>query len=233
MPPKTKTTARKTVSKTDRSPSAKPLRRGGTPGLAGRLTPEESRNLVLEAKDAFAYQTSLGRIEPGMSFDEWRRDMVMDRVGKEGISKLVRAEWPPVKILFLELAGREDEALKLSLKTGVKTYRPVDGNDTWESCEQYVALIRQKLAAHAAVTITHEKGHIHEGWFLVCARQRTGKPTLTMATLAERLDPQTLHGLLSHLGNHIATREGRADPKLRKKRVYPKKADPGEMDPPF
>ncbi len=51
-----------------------------------------------------------------------------------------------------------------------------------------------------------------------------------MATLAERLDPRTLHGLLSHVRNHIALREGRAVPKRRAKRVYPKRPDPGEID---
>ena len=54
-----------------------------------------------------------------------------------------------------------------------------------------------------------------------------------MATLAERLDPETLCGLLSHLRTHIALREGRANPDLRAKRTYPKPADPGEMDDPF
>ena len=69
------------------------------------------------------------------------------------------------------------------------------------------------------------------GWLLTAARQRTGKPTLTMETLAERLDPQTLFGLLCHLKDHISLREGRAVPERRAKRIYPKKADPGDFTP--
>lgn len=167
-----------------------------------------------------------------MSFDDWRRDMVMDRVGLPGISKINRSHWRDVMALFLELSGHEDKAFELLNKTGVKSYRPVDQNDTWESSETYVALIGEALANHAQVAVAHPKGHIHAGWFVAAARQRTGKPTLTLATLAERVDPSTLHGLLSHLRNHIALREGRATDR-REKRSYPKKADPGEMEPPF
>jgi len=216
-----------------RKTPAKPLRKKGTPGEDGRLTGPETTNLVLQAKEAFHYQTALGKIEPGTDDNEWRRDQVMDCVGKAGTSKLIRSDWRPVMAHFLTLSGREDEALEVLNRTGTKSYRPVDQDDTWESCETYVALIREALAAHRDAVATHEKGHLHEGWFLAAARQRTGKPTLSMATLAERLDPKTLHGLLSHLRNHIALREGRAVPERRKERVYPKPADPGEMDDPF
>ena len=209
-----------------RKPVAKALPK---PYNASLLTREETQNLLLQAKDAFDYQTKLRRVEPGENFNDWRRDQVMDRVGKPGISKIARGDWKNVKALFLELSGREDEAFKLLIQTGVKSYRPVDGNDTWETCEQYAAIVTTCLAEHLAVAVTHPKGHLHAGWFLSAARQRTGKPSLTLATIAERLDPSTLHGLLSHLRNHIATREGRAKPERRAKRIYPKKQNPGEM----
>jgi hypothetical protein len=72
------------------------------------------------------------------------------------------------------------------------------------------------------------KGWITPGWLIAAARQLTGKPTLTLAAMAERLDPQTLAGLLSHRRDHIALREGR-DTDRRAKRVYPKPSDPGSM----
>lgn len=233
MSAKPKSIARKTVSKTEKSlckPSAKPLQKSRSTSL---LTREETTNLVLQAREAFDYQSARGRIEPGMNFDEWRRYQVMDSVGKPGISKIARPDWKTVKAHFLNLSGRDDEAFTLLNQTGQKSYRPVNGGDTWETCEQYAALVRQAITTHRAAAVTHPKGHIHEGWFLAAARQRTAKPTLTMATLAERLDPHTLHGLLSHLRNHIALREGRDVPELRKKRFYKKAPDPGEMDDPF
>ncbi len=223
-------TTKPTSPRAARKTPAKTVRKSTSTSLISR---EETTNLVLQAQEAFHYQTVLGNIEPGTNVNDWRRDQVMDAVGKAGVSKIARPDWKTVKAHFLNLSGREDEALELLMTTGVKSYRPVDGADTWESCEDYAALVRRKLADHATAVVKHEKGHLHEGWFLTAARQRTRKPELTMLTLAERLDPKTLHGLLSHLGNHIALREGRAVPDRRKKRVYPKPADPGEMDDPF
>jgi len=199
------------------------------------LSREETTNLLLQAQEAFHYQTVCGHIEPGISFDGWRRDQVMDAVGKPGISKIARPDWKTVKAHFLTLSGREDEAFTLLNQTGLKSYRPQGASDTWETCEEFAAIVRHNLATHRETIGTHEKGHIHEGWFIAAARQRTGKPTLTMATLAERLDPRTLHGLLAHLRNHIARREGREVATRRKTRTYPHKSDPGSMheDEPF
>lgn len=216
-----------TIPKTSSKPPAKLLQKPrGTPGLAGKLTREETQNLLMQARDAFAHQKTLNQVEPGITFDEWRRDMVMDRVGKSGISQINRSEWRTVKAWFLELSGHEDKAFTLLLKTGKKTDHPTDPNDTFETAETYVSLIQSTLIEHARVTITHPKGHLKIGWFLAAARQRTGKPTLIIDTLAARLDPITLHGLLCHLRNHISTREGRAVPHLRTKRIYPQKTDP-------
>lgn len=220
----------KTTSKSRAcKPRAKAVQRLGTPGENGRLTAAETRNLILQAQEAFNYQTVLHQIEPGTKFDDWRRDQVQDSVGKPGLSKIDRADWRTVKAHFLTLSGREDEAFLLLNKTGLKSYRPTTGADTWETCETYVAQIHAALAAHAqfpAESIVGDKGHIHAGWFLAAARQRTGKPTLTLATLAERLDPKTLSGLRDHLVSHINLREGRANPERRAKRVYPSKPDP-------
>lgn len=216
--------------------AAKPLqKRCGTPGPTGCLTREETTNLILQAQEAFNYQAALGHIEPGTKFDDWRRDQVMDEVGLPGISKIHRGHFRPVKARFLELAGRDDEALELRLKSGQKRDHG-DPTDTYESSEALVAKIREALAGHATVPVESllpGAQHIHPGWIIAAARQRTGKPSLTMDTLAERLDPHTLRGLLSHLVSHINLREGRAIPERRKPRTYPQPADPGEMDAPF
>lgn len=228
----TKSVSKKTARKT----SARPMQKRGTPGAAGNLTRAEITNLILQAQEAFNYQTARSRIDPDTKFDDWRRDQVFDATGKSGISKLDRSDWKTVKSHFLALSGREDEAFALSGQTGVKTYRPSDPADTWETCETYVQLIRKALSDHAqvpAVCLLPGTSHIHAGWLIAAARQRTGKPTLTMDTLAERLDPKTLHGLLSHLRNHISRRECRDDSSLRGRRDYSKKPDPVDMDAPF
>lgn len=209
------------------------LRKGGSPGDQGNLSNAEKGKLSIQANEAYAHQLQLGRIEAGHNRDDWRREMVQDLTGKDGVSKIHRIDWKPVMAMFLTLAGKEDEAFVLLNKTGKKSYRPKSETDTWESCETYVALIREALEDHASVPadkLTGDQGHIRLGWLIAAARQRTGKPTLILDTMAERLDPETLHGLLSHLRNHIAKREGRAIPHLRAPRKYPKPAAPGDMD---
>jgi hypothetical protein len=195
---------------------------------SGGLSRPETTALLMSAQEAFHYQTALGRIEPGSRFDDWRRDQVMAAVERPGISKIDRSQWRTVAAHFAALAGREDEALRLLSSTGVKAYRPSNDADTWETAETCVALMSQAIEAHGLVAVDHPKGHLTTGWLIAAARQRTGKPTLSMATMAERLDPQTLAGLLSHLRNHIALREGRETDR-RSKRVYSKPADPGSM----
>lgn len=213
-----------------RKPSAKPVQKTGTPGETGNLSKAEITKLLLQAKEAWGYQLACKGVQPCCTFDNFRRDQVMAVVGLPGISKLNRSHWRTVSAHFLTLAGREDEAFELLNRTGDKTYRGTKTGDTWEAAEAYVSHIRQALADHLA---TNHPRPIEIGWFLHAARQRTGKFTLTMETLAGRLDPQTLHGLLSHLRNHIALREGRADLDRRSARSYPSKPDPGQIDDPF
>lgn len=215
--------AKKTAS---RKLSAKPARKSGTPGATGNLTNPEKTKLLLQAKDAWQ------KADPHTPFDQWRTEQVMEAVGLAGISKLNRSHWRTVMAHFLIIAGKEDEAFKLLNATGKKTYRPTNSLDTWETSETYVHHICTALADHLQTSqqdLQPGKGHILTEWFLHAARQRTGKPSLTMDTLAERVDPETLHGLLSHLRNHISRREGREDPTLRKPRIYP--AKPESNDP--
>lgn len=222
-----------TIPQHARKQPAKLSQKTGTFGPTGSLSGAERQNLALQAKDAYKHQLALGRVEPGLGEDDWRREQVEDVVQKAGISKLNRSDFRPVKAHFLTLAGREDEAFTLLNKTGTKAYRPASPADTHESAEAVVALIMEALIVHAskpADTLHSGKGHIHAGWFLACARQRTAKPSLTMETLADRLDAVTLTGLLSHLRNHIALREGRADLDRRAKRTYRQKSDRGEMN---
>lgn len=229
-----KTTSQKSTVQRSRKADAKPVQK---PRSTGSLSRGETTNLVMAAQEAFNYQLVLKRVEPGTTFDAWRRDQVMDAVGLPGISKIGRSHFRTVKAHFLTLSGRDDEAFALLQKTGQKRDH---GNptDTHESAEALVAKIREALADHATVpaeALQKGKTHITAGWLVAAARQRTGKPTLTMGTMAERLDPVIIVGLLSHLRNHIARRECRDEPTLRSPRRYPTKPDPGAMheDTPF
>ncbi len=192
---------------------------------SGSLSRPEITKLVLAARDAYRHQMAQGQVAGATTFDAWRRDQVMTLVGLPGISKLHRSHFRQVFAHFLSLAGKGDEAFDYLTRTGAKRDHG-DPADTYESAEAVVAKIREALADHALVPadkLQPGKGHLHAGWLLAAARQRTSKPSLTMDTLAARLDPDVLVGLLSHLRNHISRREGRENPAMRSPRRYPKK----------
>jgi hypothetical protein len=211
-------------------PPCKPRATPVQTARSGNLTKAEITSLVLHAREAFDYQKSCQNIPPEMSFDDWRRQQVFEAVGKGGISQIVRSEWRTVAAHFLTAASRLDEAFEMLNRTGQKSYRPNGPGDTWETAESLVAKILEALSIHAATPLADGTQHIHAGWLIAAARQRTGKPTLTLETLAERLSPEILVGLLSHMRNHIAKREGRSTDR-RAKRVYPPKADPDDFEP--
>lgn len=187
------------------------------------LTRAETTKLLMQAQEAYNYQTALRNIEPGDTFDTWRRDQVMDAVGRAGISKIGRTQWRTVFAHFLILAGRDDEAYAALTTTGPKRDHGHTA-DNYEASEALVYKLREALAHHAEVALAPGIDHIHPGWLLAAARQRTSKSTLTWDTMAERISPSTLVGLLSHLRNHIARREGRESDR-RAKRSYPCKPD--------
>lgn len=178
----------------------------------GTLSSAEVIPLAIQAKDAFRYQTAKGNVEPGMTEKEWRREQVYNLTGRDGTSQLDDEHWKPVMAHFLQLAGEEEKAFELLNKTGVKGYRPTGPDDTYESSEKVVFRIKEALAKHALATVSHPKGHLHAGWLLSVARQRTDKPSLTMDTLDDRLDKKTLIGLLSHLNKYIRRRESWSQP---------------------
>lgn len=220
---------KKTVANPPLQRSRKPL---AVPAHGpGTLSAGEVRKLVLQAKDAFAHQLAQGRVEPGQSFDDWRREQVADVAGVDGVSKLSRSQFRTVLAHFLTLTGKDAEAYQLLTKTGLKRDRGPAG-ETYESAEALVFRIREALAAHANIPEDQLCGpRITEAWLLAAAQQRTGKPSLTMDTMAARLDNRTLVGLLSHVRNWISRNEGREDIVLRSERRYPKKPDPGDFDP--
>lgn len=223
-----KATHEKPLLRSPRTDRARPVRKT----IAGSLSRPEITKLVMQAQEAFDYQTQLGNIAPATRFDTWRRDQVMAAVGLPGISKIGRGHWRSVYAHFLILCGRDDEAYLALNSTGPKRDHG-QAADTHESSEALVHKMREAISYHSFASLPPGSDYIHPGWLLAAARQRSGKATLTWDTMAERLDPGTLVGLLSHLRNHIARREGRESDR-RTKRSYPSKPDLGSIsDDPF
>ena len=218
----TSTTPKKSANRTLRKPAAK-----ASQGPRGNLSKPEITKLLMQAQEAYRIQDQLGLIDSATSFDSWRRDQVMSAVGLPGISKISRVHFRTVFAHFLTLCGMDSKAYMALMTTGPKRDHG-DLRDTHESSEALVAKMREALAEHSSVSLAPGATYIHAGWLLAAARQRTGKATLTLDTMAERIHPFVLVGLLSHLRNHIARREGRETDR-RQPRKYPCKPDAGAM----
>jgi hypothetical protein len=116
-------------------------------GPAGAMGGKEKQMLAIAAGQAFKHQASLGRVEPGQPFDEWRHEQVRDVVGKDGLRACAHADFRPLLAWFQQLAGLDDKALATRLRSGkVTTGGPAD--DTREAREAIAHEIRIRLEDH-------------------------------------------------------------------------------------
>lgn len=222
----------------------------------GNLKSQSRQLLAIKAREAFNHLSSAGVIEDGTSFDEWRREQVMEAVKLPGISALNGIHFRTVMAHFLCLAGQDDKAFRAYATTGrVKDSGPAD--DTHEAREQWFAMLRNEVAAHVALATTPEAevldgdretwatiqaagGPIGEGYVVVVAQNKFGIHRVQMERLLERLTATQLEQLFYTIRNRIATREGRPesrDGRNRGQRGPQAKArrqsahDPGELAP--
>jgi hypothetical protein len=181
-----------------RKPAAK---RSYRPGYMGR---KEIQPLVLAAREAFDYQAALGNIDPGVSFDTWRRDQVLQTVNRKGLSDCLHDHFRPLMGHFKLLAGRDADALESFLSTGPTADHSAPGDDH-ETRRQLAHQILEALAAHIrladisavdlaaetpdtdtyqtlrarrAAILAHPQGALREGYLVHLARQKTRRPSL-------------------------------------------------------
>jgi len=222
----------------------------------GNLKSQSRQLLAIKAREAYNHLLSAGVIEDGVSFDDWRKDQVMEAVGLPGISALNGLHFRTVMAHFLALAGQDDKAFRAYATTGrVKDSGPA--TDTHEAREQWFAMIRNEVAAHVALATTPEAevldgdretwatiqaagGPIKEGYVVVVAQNKFGVSRVQMERLLDRLTATQLEQLFYTIRNRIAAREGRPesrDGRNRGQRGSVAKArrqvdqDPGELAP--
>lgn len=135
---------KKTTSRRSSAHRGQPVKTHGAAGLMGA---KEKKMLAIVARQAFTHQTALQRVEPGQSFDDWRHEQVMDHVGKSGLRECSHGDFRPLFAWFLQLAGKDDKAFAVRLKTGKATEGAAPG-DTREAREKIVHQIRCRLAVH-------------------------------------------------------------------------------------
>jgi hypothetical protein len=188
---------------------------------AGTLSAKQKQVLIMVATEGFKLQ------DPGISFDDWRHDQVMDAVQRPGLTACDQEHYSDLMGHFLTSAGRESEALNWFMKHRKNPERQL----AWRiaktladhtflaqaSAEQVAAStsarsLKRRQAKREALQ-DHCKGPITYDYLLSIVRDKTRRPTLTLgpdlaASLAERCDLRQLYQILYTLTNRIAEREG-------------------------
>jgi hypothetical protein len=189
--------------------------------LQGNLTSKQKQILVMLASEAFKLQN------PGISFDDWRHEQVMDAVQKPGLTACDQEHYSDLMGHFLTAAGRDSEALSWFMKNGRNPERQL----AWKiskaladhtflahaTAEQVIAVtssrsVRRRLAKRESLQ-DHADGPITYDYLVSIVRDKTGRPSLTLSadlatSLAERCSLQELYQILYTLNNRITEREG-------------------------
>lgn len=216
--------------KADPTNSSKPARKKASKDAAtpakerGNISPAQNQSVICEALQAYAYQN------PGMSFDEFRREEVMAAVARPGLSACDGDHYCDLMGHFCAAAGKDDEALKWFLKASKNTEYQI----AWSIADiltKHIALAHSTVEALTAATpprklkallaarealLDHPEGPLNFDDLLTIVRGKTRRPTLTLdadlaKSLAERCDKLQLAQIRFTLVNRRNEREGRGN----------------------
>lgn len=210
----TKTSAPKTARKAAPK-TAKPEKK------RGNITAAEIQPLIMAAREAWLIQ------EPGIAFDAWRSEQVMEAVQLPGLTSCNSSHFCDLMGHFKAAAGKEEEAMHWFLRAGKNAERQV----AWSivsRLEAHTSLatatedeIRAKtlprsldrLLDRRCAILDHVSGPISIAYLVSIVRDKTGRPNLTLgddlvASLAERCTFSQLLAVRNTLVNRIAEREG-------------------------
>jgi hypothetical protein len=205
------------ATKTIRQPAA-----ATPPKPRGNISPDEIQPLIMAAREAFAFQ------DPGISFDEWRREEVQAAVGRDGLTACDHSHFCDLMGHFKTAAGKDDEALTWFLKGSKNAERQIAwsiaklltdhlalAHSTVESLAASVSprKLKRLLAAREAI-LDHPAGPLSFEYLVSIVRDKTRRPNLTLtpdlaASLADRCDKIQLTQIRFTLVNRINEREGR------------------------
>lgn len=187
--------------------------------------------LIMISTEAYRIQ------DPGIPFDQWRREEVQAAVGRGGLSECDHEHFAPLMGHFHAAAGHDVEAMHWFLKASKNTERQI----AWSIAKiltDHIALAKSTpeqlaaqtaprklktiLAARAAL-LDHPEGPLDFGDLLNIVRGKTQRPTLTLdpenlaASLADRCDKLQLSLIRFTLTNRRNEREGRGHTSERNK----------------
>ena len=219
-----KTNPTSSARKQARKTAAKPEKPHGT------ISKAQITAVICEALQAHAYQ------QPGIGFDEFRREEVMAAVGRPGLSACDDEHFCELMGHFCTGSGKDDEALKWYLKASKNT----EFKTAWSIADiltKHIALAHSTVEALTAATpprklntilaareaiLDHPEGPLNWGDLLTIVRGKTRRPTLTLdadlaKSLAERCDKVQLAQIRFTLVNRRNEREGRGNTSDRNK----------------
>lgn len=181
---------------------AKPAR-----GIMGR---KETLPLIMAAREAHAFQMKIGNVDAVTSFDDFRRPHIAELAdGATGFSDCKSIYFRPLMARFKLLAGHDEKALELELRTGKVTGSGAP-DDTRENREEIAHEIAARLAHHIhlhdapwsqldaefaadgkdgkwivkamerKIALEAAGGPIREGYLVAIVRQKTRRPDLKL-----------------------------------------------------
>lgn len=192
---------------------------------------KEITPLIMISTEAYRVQ------DPGISYDEWRRDEVRAAVGRGGLSECDHQHFCTLMGHFHAAAGHEAEALRWYLRAGKDTERQI----AWSIARilaDHIALskstvetliattpprkLKSLLAARESI-LDHPEGPLDFNDLLTIVRGKTKRPGLTLdpdnlaASLADRCDKLQLSLIRFTITNRRNEREGRGHTSDRNK----------------
>ncbi len=193
-------------------PAKAPVHKNGRPAPhvgARPLSAKQKGILSQIAADAFAIQSRLGLVDPGVKLDAWRHAEAIAAV-KCRISEAEQRHYLPLKGHFQSLAG----------KTGVRTLKalvaPADDPDRQAAAQA----LRTELARFAQIPDKDGRpmgDHRAEAYLLACAKHKGTVQPATVATIRETWPVAKIWALVYTLRNRIAAKLGVGYPSDRNK----------------
>lgn len=212
---------------TPAKPAPRYRRNAATSGGAP-LSARQKAVISQTARAAFDFQDRAGLVDgfgsDSKRFEAWRRDQQAAAVGISSLRECGNNHYRTLMAHFLCLAGKDDSAFRLQVKTGrVKDHGAPE--DTHENRETRRALILQALLDHAhrcdpahaqhdpaaAAASASKGGIITSGYVITLAKAKCRGRSLDSLT-ATQLDQ-----ILYTIKNRIAAREGRGSSATRNK----------------
>jgi len=184
---------------------------------------KEITPLIMISTEAYNLQ------DPGISYDEWRREEVQATVGRSGLSECDHGHFCTLMGHFHAAAGQEDKALYWYLRAEKNSERQIAwsiaailtdhialANSTVESLTAATPprKLKRLMAARESI-LDHPEGPLNFGDLLTIVRGKTKRPGLTLdpdnlaASLADRCDKLQLAQIRFTMVNRRNEREGR------------------------